>query len=383
MSPFRPKKSVLARRSRYRPEFLELENRVVPSVSATGHDAVLPPAPAASLPIMKVDVETQVLHTTLSNPVDQHGPGAHGIGDLVSDEVQVLLKGQQAKGSEGIGQEISIFIFNIFPTSTGQQGSGNLGLGDPFSTQMQVLQDVQPANGLDQLSPFGRTTPSNLTNQQEIGDQGLGVERSIKTQVVQIGLRANAQEGIGQNQTAQTTSNAADMQATGSQGAGGALSSITQLFADASKAAKTQANNLTLMMSTASLLSNLTDPPLRVSETLGDAARTTGQTAQDPLLRDQEIAFLRDQESARNLSNYGRSLHTQASAGPDKTAESTSDETTDDSSPPAEQSTGDDLELSEITGESLAGLLGMVYFAMPANLEDRDSKERKRPRGRS
>src|SRR5262249_34402570 len=121
MSSNRPKKSVLPRRGRYRPELLELENRVVPSASATGLDSFLVPAPAASLPVMKVNFEVQVFQDEpQTGKVQELSPGARGIGNLVGAEVQIFSMGHQGKGFQGIGQELSLFIFNIFPSSTGQ-----------------------------------------------------------------------------------------------------------------------------------------------------------------------------------------------------------------------------------------------------------------------
>jgi hypothetical protein len=299
--------------------------------------------------------------------------------------MQVFPKGHQGKDSQGIGQELSIFIFNIFPNSTGQQGSSNMGRGDSVSTEVQVLQDARPGNGLEQLNLFASTTLSDPSNQQETGDQGSGVEGSAKMQIVQNGRGANATQVIGQNLTLSAQinlSNPTDQQATGNQGAGDAVNSKAQLVSDAAKSGKTQGNNQTPTVSTVSLLSNLTDPLLPVSQTPADVAPTKAQTVQDPILLELQ-SLLRDQETATNLSNYFHTLHTQASVEPGpKADDGTSDGTTGDSSPAAERANDDDLEMSEVTGESIAGLLGMVYFAMPANLEDRDSKERKGPRRR-
>jgi hypothetical protein len=306
-----------------------------------------------------------------------HGSAGYGIGDRVSGEVQVLQMGRQSDGFQGIGLDLRIFVFTILPTTTDQLGFSNQGFGDPVSTEVQLFQDVQQASGFQLFAP---TTLSFSVSQQDTGTQGPGVDGSIKTQIAQAGHTANTLQIFGQNitlSTQTTLSSSTDPQTTANQA--DAANAKSQVVTDAGKAGKTQGNSQSVVSTTVSLLSNLTDAPLHASPALGDA--TKAQTAQDPLLVNLQTV-LRDQDSARNLSNYFHSLHTQASEQPDETAPGTTEETKDDSAPGADRANDDDLDLSEITGESLAGLLGMVYFAMPANPEDRDSKKRKRQRPR-
>jgi hypothetical protein len=374
--------------SRFRPQLLELENRVVPSASAKGLDSALLPPPAITLPVMQISAEVQVhqdgnqggrfqgideefslsINTTLPRSTDMHGSGGHGIVDRVSGEVQVLQMGRQSNGFQGIGQDLRIFIFTILPNSTDQQGFSNQGFGDLVSTEAQLFQDVQQASGFQLFASV---------SQQDTGTQGPGVDGSIKTQIVQTGHAANALI-VGTPSTQTTPSNSTDPPTSGNQA--DAANAKSQVVTDASKAGKTQGNTQSVVSSTVSLLSNLTDAPLHASPALGDAA-IKAQTGQDSVLVNLQTLF-RDQESARNLSNYFHSLHTQASEEPEPPAPGTPPETNDDSAPGADRAPFDDLDLSEITGESLAGLLGMAYFAMPTNPEDRDSKERKRQRRR-